>query len=70
MEILSTPLQIAKARCIDCWKELDIEKNSLITQAVIDRITHAAEFHEQRHRTHHTQVMIYEKAPETVDIGI
>jgi hypothetical protein len=70
MEILSTTLQIAKARCVTEMRILDIEQNTLITQAVIDRINHAAEYHEQRHPSHEVQVMIYEKAPETVDLGI
>jgi hypothetical protein len=70
MKIESTPLHEAKARCETCWKVLDIETNSIITQAVIDRITHQAEQHEMRHPKHKVEVMIYDKAPETVDLGI
>ena len=67
MEILDTPLHIAKARCKDCWKQLALETD-IITQAKIDMVIHLAEFHEARHPSHDVQVMIYEKAPETIEI--
>jgi hypothetical protein len=68
MIILETTLPIAKCRCITEMRVLDIETNSIITQAVIDRINHAAEYHEQRHRGHEVEVTIYNKAPEVVEI--
>jgi hypothetical protein len=70
MIVLETTLPIAKARCVTEARVLDIESNTLITQAVIDRINHAAEYHEQRHPGHEVEVMIYKKAPESIEIGI
>jgi len=68
IEILSTQLHLAKARCVTEMKVLDIETNSIITQAVIDRINYSAERHERLHKNHIVEVMIYNKAPEDVSL--
>lgn len=67
MKVESTQLHQAKARCETCWKELGRE-TGIITQAKIDVIMYLAERHERLHKTHQTEVLIYEKAPETIDI--
>lgn len=65
---LETGLHLAKARCETCAKQLILFSESIITQAVIDLVNSKAYDHESRHPTHKIEVMIYNKAPETIDI--
>lgn len=58
-----------QARCIkgcnnDLGKMLEVVGNEPITDAVISQILFAANYHEQRHKDHHVEVLIYENAPE------
>ncbi len=65
---LETPLHIAKARCHECATNLILFHDSIITQAVIDLVNSKATYHENRHKEHTIDVMIYKGAPETLDI--
>lgn len=70
MKELKTKLHQVKVRCTDCnhgvGKQLELRgQNEIIDQALIDLMIYRALFHEQRHPTHNTEVIIYENAPET-----
>ena len=65
---LETDLHIAKVRCDTCPKELILFHDSIITQAIIDLVNAKATDHENRHPDHEIDVMIYNKAPETLNI--
>ena len=71
MKETTTPLQQIKLRCQDCnhgfGKQLEL-KQGLVTQADIDYFIFQALFHEQRHPNHETEVIVYEKAPEEIEI--
>lgn len=69
MKIESTPLHEVKARCEDCWKVFGFE-DGVITQARIDMIIYLADKHEKLHPKHSVEVLIYDRAPETIDIGL
>lgn len=65
---LETPLHLAKVRCETCAKNLILFRETVITQAVIDLVNSKASDHENHHPNHRIDVMIYNKAPETLDI--
>ena len=72
MLIESTPIQKAQARCVkgcnhDMGKMLEMVEGEPITEIVVAMIMFGANYHEQRHRGHHVEVLIYEKAPEVVE---
>lgn len=71
MKETKTKLHQIKLRCQDCnnglGKQLEFD-DGVITQQLIDLFIFKAMFHEQRHPQHEAEVIIYENAPETINI--
>lgn len=64
----STSLREAKVRCDTCAKELYLVRDTFITQLVIDIVNFKAGQHERQYPKHNIEVMVWEKAPESLDI--
>lgn len=69
MKETKTKLHQIKLRCENCnrglGKQLKIETQKPIDQALIDLFIFQALTHEQKHPNHQVEVIIYENAPET-----